>query len=288
LKLRRREPWAGARSLAIVLAAATGEVLGCAAGSTPSSVTGAPAPTDPSVSYRPYEASYRAVTRRDVEQLFNGQLTRTQFALEYRLTVAVAEDGSELQATFTVDTVAVLSGLPPGEAGPITGTRFVARLGRNGALEELRALGGRESELLRQLSLRLQEFFPRLPPRGASVGARWSDTVETRVQHRELALTVRSVNRSEALGWVPWGGETRALHIVTVSDYTVHGAGVQAGQDLTVSGSGRAHAQQYVAPDGRLLGLTSADTLHSSVSLAALGTDIPITQTSVDSLGLVR
>lgn len=266
-------------------------ILGCGGGAAPP--TGRLAPAPPAavpishvITYQPFAGSYRAASLRDVEQEFNGQRTTTRVLLHYYLSTELVATPGGLRVTLTIDSVPLLSGLPEAEAAAVEGATFTAALSPTGEMQDFHA-SEQDAELLRQISLGLQEFFPRLPPGGAQPGQRWSDTAETSAAARELNLMIRSVNDHEVVGWSEFAGE-QSLHIATVSDYTLRGTGFEAGQEYLLEGAGTAHAHQYLSPDGRYLGSVSTDTLHSTASLPAMGTTIPIMQTRTDTLIIVR
>ena len=259
----------------------------CGSSLADTDVTASPTVPKPQlITYHPFTASYRAATRRQVEQEFNGQITATQLIMDYYVSTQLVESLEGLRATMTVDSVPVLTGLPPTEADAVTGTTFTAILTPDGQLHDF-AGADINADLAHQLSLRFQKFFPRLPPGGASPGVQWADTSDTDAGVRELELVVHSVNHHEAVGWAEWAGE-ESLLIVTTSDYTVSGSGIEAGQEFVLEGAGIAHTRQYVAPDGRYLGLVSVDTLNSTASLPAIGAIIPIKQTRTDTLTILR
>lgn len=277
-----------ARSTRAVWSGVTLVMLGCSGGAA----TGAAPAREPVVpiprvvTYRPFVGSYRAATRRDVEQEFNGQRTTTQVLLHYYVSTALVETPSGLRVTLTIDSVPVLSGLPATEAEAVEGATFTAALSPTGELRDFHG-SEREAELLRQISLGLQEFFPRLPSGGAQPGQHWSDTAETGAGARDLKLTIRSLNEHEVIGWTEFGGE-QSLHIRTASTYKLRGTGFEAGQEYLLEGGGVAYADQYLSRDGRYLGSISTDTLHSSASLPAMGATIPIVQTRTDTLTIIR
>jgi hypothetical protein len=206
--------------------------------------------------------------------------------MDYFLSTEVTEAEEGLRATLRVDSVPVLSGLPLAEATRVAGATFTTLLTRTGDVQDFEGTDS-DAELVRQLSLQLREFFPQLPPGGAQPGQQWTDTVETDAGTRDLKLTIRSITRHKIVGWDQWAGEL-GLHIFTVSDYSLSGSGFEAGQEYTLEGTGVEHAHQYIAADGRFLGLVSTDTLHSNAMLPAIGTTIPITQTRTDTLAIVR
>ncbi len=264
-------------------------IAGCGGGSGPS---GRPAPNDdappPSTTllYEPYRAQYRAVSRRHVQQEFNGQITTTDLHLEYYLTAVLAPGDSGLEVTLTIDSIPVISGLPTADTARATGARFSATMSRSGQVLRFDSATS-QLELVRQLATRLEEFFPRLPTNGARLGDSWTDTSEALTEAGDLELTVRSINRHEAVEWGTWSGE-RGLRIVTVSDYNLSGTGSESGQAYDLEGSGRSSADQFVGRAGWFLGLTSVDTLESTATLTSIGAVIPIIQTRTDTLAIVR
>ncbi len=245
----------------------------------------APPPVPRVLTYQPFSASYRSDNHRTVEQEFNGQLTHTQVTMRYYLQADLSESDSGLVAALTIDSVPLLRGLPGVDPTGLAGTQFMAVLSPVGEVRDFQDAGDR-NDLVRQIAQRIREFFPLLPPQESEPGFTWTDTVETNAGSGDLALLVQSINRHEVVGWSTWAGE-QALHITTVSQYQVSGSGSDSGQEFTLEGTGLSHAHQYVAPNGRFLGRVSADTLHSTAHLPALGTAIPITQASNDTLTIL-
>jgi hypothetical protein len=276
--------WAATALLGAVAIAGCGGTAGPPA--RPGPDDDAPIPLSTTLLYEPYHAQYRAVSRRHVQQEFNGQVTTTDLNLGYFITARLASADGALDVTLILDSIPLLSGLPMADAAQAAGTRFSATMSPSGQV--LRFDGDTsQAELVHQLATGLKEFFPRLPPNGARLGDTWTDTSEAHTQAGQLDLTVRSVNRHEAVEWSLWSGE-RGLRIVTISNYTLSGTGSESGQAYDLDGSGRSHTDQFVGRDGRFLGLTAVDTLESTATLTSIGAIIPILQTRTDTLVLVR
>lgn len=268
-------------------------LVACGSPAARSPVTGAaeiePSPThaiSDLVTYQPFSATYRATSRRNVEQEFNGQRTTTSVEMDFYLSTELVQGEEALRATIRVDSVPLLIGLPARDAAVLTGAVFTAELTPTGELRDFEG-SDREVDLVRQLSLQLRQFFPQLLPRGAEPGQHWSDTSETGSGTRDLQLSIRSVSHNQVLGWSQWAGE-EGLHIKTISDYTMTGSGFESGQEYTLEGVGIEHSDRYLAADGRFLGHVSVDTLRSTAFLPAISASIPITQTRTDSLTILH
>lgn len=277
----------------LTCAALAALILSCG----PSAPAGVPAPaaapaapasdgTPAAVTYRPFNASYRAVSHGRVAQEFSGQTTASDFTLQYFLTARIEPGDGGHRLTLRLDSIPTLRGtalaFSEAEARRARGATFTGTLTPTGEIAGFDA-ADTTSTLLQQLAHRLREFFPRIPPGGARAGATWVDTTTTTSGAAGLALTITSVNRHEAVGWVEQSGQ-RALHIASVSDYTMRGTGTQGGQEFTIAGTGRREGHQYITADGRYLGLAAADSSEAAATLAAMGIVIPIVQTRHDTL----
>lgn len=245
------------------------------------------APADRVLRLAPGTTTYHLVSHQRIEQEFQGQLTTNVLASAGWITVTLTPArGDTLAARMVVDSmVHTGSAFAPGDLAAIRGATFTAQLAPNG---QLTGFSGNDSAgLHNQVANALREFFPRLPEGGVRPGAAWADTVERAVNAGGLPLTIRTVSHHAATGHAAWGGE-EALVIETRSDYTMQGEGSQAGQPLTLEGSGRRHLREYLGADGQFVGSVAADTATFDVLLTALGMTIPGRQASVDTVRALR
>ncbi|UCD23273.1 MAG: hypothetical protein JSW51_09460 [Gemmatimonadota bacterium] len=245
-----------------------------------------PAP-DPRTRYQPFAASYEGVTHSRIEQTFNEQSDITEIGMRYHLSVEVTESDSGLHATLVIDSITHPIGPQVAAMGPQSDSARGATYGgimlSNGALSSL--TGGEDAgSLADELSSRLlSRFFPLIPDGGVELGAAWIDTIETSATLGGVDNAVRSIRQHEATEWTQYGGQP-ALLIVTESDYTFSGAGVQAGQAFTLEGQGRRHSRRYITADGRFIGFVSADTAVAEAHLTEAGIKIPVHQARTDTL----
>lgn len=274
----------------LAAAVGAGVLLACGRAAQPAPTPPEPrapaaqAAVDDRLTYGPFAASYRAVSRGQVEQEF-GSL---DFRMRLYLRAEVARQDDAFRLMLRVDSVPELegTGMPASDAARAAGTTFVGRLSPEGAVLEF---GGGDSTvpLVKRLASTLRHFFPQLPEGGVRPGLTWTDTTRTQTEAGGITVAVEAVTRYEAVGWTVYGG-SRALHVEAVSDYTVSGGGSQGGQEFTIDGTGIRHEHHYLADDGRYLGNTQADTSHSTALVTANGATIPITQTRVDTLTVTR
>lgn len=271
--------------------AATVALLGTlACGPAGTGGAGQPAPAPERVAYAPFAARYEVASHGQVRQEPPGAPPWTAtFELRYFLTARVDRAESGLTARLLIDSIPVLRGSEFAAMGDdarrAEGATFTSPLTPEGRLTDFQGSQPMNA-LLEQMSARLGQFFARLPAGGATPGVTWTDTSSLETESAGIALTVESVNRHEALAWSERDG-TPALHIRTVSDYTVSGGGAQSGQDIAVDGAGVRSSDQYLAPDGRYVLVTTADSTDLTATVVTMGMAVPITQTRSDTLRLL-
>jgi hypothetical protein len=275
------------RAFRTVLAVTTAAFwVGCAAAATGVEPQLAPTSELAAVTYSSFAASYRVVTHGRVEQEFNGQTVASDYTLRYHLSAEIVPSDTAFRVSLTLDSVPEFSGvgLGPFEADGARGLRFSGTLSPNGRLTEVTA-SDPSSPVAAQIANQLKQFFPRIPAGGARAQAQWRDTTETTSRASGLALSIRAETASEAVEWTQYGG-VRALHIRTVSTYTLSGGGTQQGQQITLDGTGTRRSDEFLSADGRYLGMTATDTTRLSAMLEATGAVIPIVQTRADTLAI--
>lgn len=290
------------RLLGLVLAGGGGlGLLGCgSAGSAPPLANGtpAPAPAPPpsnsagpaALGYRPFQAMYRAASHGRVEQEFSGQVTASDFTMQYFLTARLEPGDAGQRLTLRLDSIPVLRGTALGfstaEAGRARGATFTGTLAPTG---EINDFGGGDTTitLVQQIASRLREFFPRIPASGVRPGATWVDTTQSASSSSGLRVTISAVNRHEAVGWTERNGQP-AMQIASVSTYTMSGSGSQGAQHFTIEGSGLRQGHAYISTDGKYLGLTATDSSRATAVVAEMGIVIPIVQARSDTLSVIR
>jgi hypothetical protein len=271
-------------SFALTLVAAT-----ACAPARPAAPSAPPPP--PAFVYTPATESYLFVSRGTTEQQMpTGEAASTTYGFTIGLTSAVvAAADSALAATITVDSVPVLSGAASLVAGNIeraVGRSVRGRLHPTGRLAAEpvtdAALGA-----LPQVATLLAEFFPTIPAQGLRAGDRWTDTSTTETHSNGLDIVIDAVRDYEALAWTPWAGES-ALALQATARYTVSGTGTMSGQPITLSGDGVRAERFYLGTSGAFLGSVIRDSSSAAAQVAALGLSIPVLQTRLDTLRVIR
>lgn len=280
----------------LALVAACTLAIGCAAHSTPSNPTPAnpaappPAPPpspSPTQGLRLGPSALRYVMAQTIHVEQELPTTGPQ-TLDYGLRVFFAvtingpADSAGYPTTVTIDSIVGDSGtsLPPMtvNVSAAKGLTYSGRLQPRGEFRSTTVSDSVTSLALSPILGAFKNFFPRLPPGGATLAATWTDTT-TENNRAAGNVTITSINRSNAVRWED-RNKTRSLRIEVISDYTINGTGQTMGQQYDLSGTGRRNGIDYVAADGRFLGGESQDTTNMTISLPVQGITIPRKQMS--------
>ena len=250
----------------------------------------APAPTAPVTRgggdvVRLGPSALRYVVRQliHIEQQFQGQTQTIDrgIRLFVSTTIAGPADSAGYPVTFTLDSIVPDSGsaVPASvNLAAARGLRYSGRLTPTGQFRQTATSDSTLAQTFAQAVGSFQNFYPRIPPAGLTLGAEWTDT--TSINDRAgVNVTVKSVARSRATTWEDRSG-ARCLRIEVSSAYSVAGSGEQGGQPLEVTGTGTRNGVQFVAVDGRYLGGEAHDTSSIVVGLPLQGMTVPVRQIS--------
>ncbi len=276
------------KRLAFSLLALSGVAL-AACGTSGTSGGGTPSPAAPArFSYGPFTAQYQISSHTRVQQDIQGQVQVSEFGLVYFLSVSAADEEGVTRLTMTLDSVPQLSGplFSPSTGADAAGTTFTGILSPGGEILDFQA-SNTTNTLVEQLRPGLSRFFPRVPLGGVEAGQAWTDSVEISSESGGLDILVEATAQFQAHDWGDRNG-VRALSASSDTDYTLSGGGMQGGSEITIDGTGVSHGGFFLGADGRFLGGASADTAHMSAFVVAMGMDIPILQTRVDTVAVVR
>jgi len=218
-----------------------------------------------------------------IEQQFQGQTQTIDrgIRLFVSTTIAGPADSAGYPVTFTLDSIVPDSGsaVPASvNLAAARGLRYSGRLTPTGQFRQTATSDSTLAQTFAQAVGSFQNFYPRIPPAGLTLGAEWTDT--TSINDRAgVNVTVKSVARSRATTWEDRSG-ARCLRIEVSSAYSVAGSGEQGGQPLEVTGTGTRNGVQFVAVDGRYLGGEAHDTSSIVVGLPLQGMTVPVRQIS--------
>lgn len=218
-----------------------------------------------------------------IEQEFQGMRQPLDFGLRafFAVTITGPADSIGYPTTITIDSITPDSGTsaPMGiNLAAAKALSFVGRLTPRGDFRNQTASDSVAAQSLSPVVGSFKNFFPRLPPGGAMLGAAWTDT-STENDRAAGTVTVTSINRAHAAAWEDRNG-TRALRVEVSSDFTIKGSGQQAGQPFEVAGSGVRSGIDFVTVDGRYTGGESHDSTSMAITLPIQAMTIPRTQVS--------
>jgi hypothetical protein len=225
---------------------------------------------------------YVVYRRLRIEQTFSGQPQRQDLGARVFVGIVITgpADTSGYPATFTVDSVLPDPGTPQPIADNMAKVRalvLAGRLGPRGDFQGTAISDTVNAQSIAQLVGNFRDFLPRIPPEGARVGTKWTDTMTITQRSGGGAVTRRATVTSAATAWENHSG-TRSLRIESTATYSLAGSGENGGQSFEVGGTGMTTARALIAEDGRFLGAESQDSTSLTVKLPAQGLSIPVTQ----------
>jgi hypothetical protein len=218
-----------------------------------------------------------------IDQEFQGMRQPLDYGLRafFAVTITGPADTSGYPTTITIDSIAPDSGTTVPMGINLSAARGLSFAGRLGAKGEFRTRTMSDSVAAQSLSPVIgafKNFFPRLPPGGATLGATWTDTT-TESDRAAGTVEVTSYNRAYADAWDQRNG-ARCLRVEIGSTFTIKGSGQQMGQPFEVAGNGVRSGLDYIAADGRYMGGESHDSLSMTITLTMQSMTIPRTQVS--------
>jgi hypothetical protein len=207
----------------------------------------------------------------------DGSFQRTVTAKSAFLTITLVSRGSALTADIALDSM--MLDRPNAMVQPLVdsaiGTRWQGTVRSTGELDSLSA--NKISVLGEQVRAMVSRLLPTLPDSGVKPGDRW----ETRGRLPYQVMAGFSANEERAAEfqagkWEDRNG-TRALNIESAVSYTVTGSGSGFGQEIQVSGSGRAQGSHRVSAGGLLLTAQVSDSVSLTLTVPAVGQSVPTT-----------
>lgn len=280
------------RRFVVALTALT--LAGCAghAGSAPATAPASGAANARAVAAPPAEPTtiqyaggthrYRITTQQHTAQEMMGNTTNIDATTNQVLSVTLAPGGDSLAVSATVDSMSVSTGMPAADSQAAAATHAIIGRSVTGSMTAHGHVTNIQSPdtglVLRQVVNGVREFFLELPDGPLTTGREWTDTVENHQEFGPVNMTTRSIRTNHIVGWET-KDSTRALHVTTVSNYTVSGSGEAQGQPIDLSGSGRTTTDRWISGRGVYLGATEADSADMNVNVTSMGMSIPVRRT---------
>jgi len=229
---------------------------------------------------------YIQTSLRDIEQEVSGQVTSSRTVLRYHLTTDIEDRNGAMVVHFTVDSIADAEapGYTPSVRRDATGMSFQGTFTQTGRITDLNT-GTRSSPLIARLTTLISQFFPLIPAGGPAPGTEWVDTTETTTDDGSTRIVTTMINTNVAGSWRDDG---TGMPISWRMTYTFSGQGEQLGQNFTLEGTGLRSGEHLLSADGIYLETTAVDSSEASVLLPTIGITVPVVQTGVDTVRILR
>lgn len=252
-----------------------------------------PAPVPPSTAVRFGPGALRYVVhqhvRMDHDRIDMPPTSQLGWRTFVAATVTGPTEAAGYPAIFTVDSIKPDSGflLPPWiDLTLARGLRFVGHLAPTGEFVGSRPSDSAAAENVAMLVGRFQNFYPRIPASGVSLGDTWTDTLTLVDRGGGRVTTRKTVRRVHAAAWedTPAG---RVLRLEVSEQYELSEQGSGGGQPFEAKGTGVSASVERLGAGGRFLGTVARDSTNLVITLTAQGLTIPrrqITTTTVTVL----
>ena len=247
-----------------------------------------PAPPEggsgPAVTYQPVkDARFRVEHRDSLVLQYQGGASQTQAkdrVAFVHMTIAGAAQAGTYNVSVTLDSLeATESGTPvtPDSVAAAKGTVWSGTLSNVGTLSELKA--DRASTLTDELAGHLRLLFPALPQGGVREGMQWTDSTQYPLVSDAFSGTEQSVTVYRAAE----KGESDGSDVIPLEasgKYSRSGKRVQGDQELVMTATGTRTGVHRLSLDGVLVSAQGTDTGEMTISVPAVGQEVPITRSS--------
>jgi len=262
----------------------------------PPAPPGAPPPPAPppaggnAIRLGPSTLRYVMHQRIQVDDHLPTGLSRSAYGISafFRATIVGPADSSVYPMTVSIDSIVPDSGTTVPLNTNLAAAKGLSYRGRLTPRGEFRNAVPSDSSTAQAISPvvgSFQNFYPRLPASGLTLGATWTDTL-TRSDRGAGNVSVTSINSWRAPAWEDRNG-VRSLRVDLTSTFTIQGKGEQLGQPFEVAGNGVRTGVDYLAADGRYLGGESNDSTSMTITLPVQSMTIPRTQVSKTTVSVL-
>jgi hypothetical protein len=206
----------------------------------------------------------------------------------FRATIVGPADSSGYPMTVSIDSIVPDSGTTVPLNTNLAAAKGLSYRGRLTPRAEFRNAVPSDSATAQAISPvvgSFQNFYPRLPAAGLTLGATWTDTLTTS-DRGAGNVSVKSISSWRAPAWEDRNG-VRSLRVEVTSTFTIQGKGEQLGQPFEVAGNGVRTGVDYLAADGRYLGGESNDSTSMTITLPVQTMTIPRTQVSKTTVSVL-
>ena len=247
-------------------------------------------PAQGTVTYAPGARRYHLISVVKRTQELQGQKTEYQITNEQRVSLNILARGKDtLRFAVTLDSSKLSSNLPVQlpDLSKMQGTQVSGAMSPSGAVYSVQssivADSGTDAQSLVE---GMSRFLLPVPP-GTKVGSSWVDTSTSRVNRGGNDLASRTVTTTTLLGDTTFAGQ-KAWRFERKLVLRIGGTQVQGSDQLAVKGDGTGSGMYYVSTKGVYLGSTGTQNMTMTVAIASKGVTIPVTQSVVSRVELLK
>jgi hypothetical protein len=185
--------------------------------------------------------------------------------------------GRSSEVEVRLDSLAGLedTGLSPAAIDSSIGSRWQLTLGPAGPRGTM--LGGHPTILSGQVEAIVRLLFPQLPPEGLRSLAVWADSTVYRLRLDAFDAFETAERTSQAVPAVQTTSQGTAGVTVEANERLARsGTAMQAGQTMTLKGTGLRRVRYVFAPGGWVSALTARDSLDLVVTVGGGGETVPV------------
>ena len=253
-------------------------------------VGAAPLASQGTVRYAPGARHYHLISVLKRTQETQGQKTEYQITNEQRFSLnIIARSKDTLRFAVTLDSSRLSSNLPVQlpDLSKLQGTQVSGAMSPSGKVYSVTASVVADSGTDTQSLVEgMSRFLLQVPP-GVKVGSSWVDTSTSMVNRDGNDLESRTITTTTLLGDTTFAGE-KAWRFERKLVLQIGGTQVQGSDQLAVKGDGTGSGMYYVSTKGVYLGSTATQSMTMTVAIASKRLTIPVTQSVVSKVELLK
>jgi hypothetical protein len=249
-----------------------------------------PLPSQGTITYAPGARRYHLISVVKRTQEMEGQKTEYQITNEQRVSlIIVAHTRDTLRFAVTLDSSRLSSNLPVQlpDLSKLQGTRVSGAMSPSGKVYTVASSVVADSGTDAQSLVEGMSRFLIPVPRGVRIGSSWVDTATSTVKREGNDLESKTITTTTLLGDTTFAGE-KAWRLERKLVLQIGGTQVQGSDQLAVKGDGTGSGMYYVSTKGVYLGSTATQNMTMTVAIASKGLTIPVTQSAISKVELVK
>ena len=247
-------------------------------------------PAQGTVRYAPGAQRYHLISVVKRTQEMEGQKTEYQITNEQRVSLNIVQHGKDtLRFAVTLDSSRLSSNLPVQlpDLSKLQGTQVSGAMSPSGKVYSVTASVVADSGTDTQSLVEgMSRFLLQVPP-GVKVGSSWVDTATSTVKREGNDLKSKTITTTTLLGDTTFAGQ-RAWRLERKLVLQIGGTQVQGSDQLSMKGEGTGSGMYYVSTKGVYLGSTATQRMMMTVAIASKRVTIPVTQSVISKVELLK